>query len=159
MTSTKQQATDNFRMVLITVVGLAFEAAGYRLVSTPVKQAGGLFRFKKNLDNDLSGFIEFQLLYLPQSEWSGNIKSRFQVFLIRTDKNNVQERSHHPQYIRKSLAELVVTDFSVPILPSAGYWWQFSNTDELGKGLAEAGHLTIGYGMPWLSGELVPPST
>jgi hypothetical protein len=24
----------------------------------------------------------------------------------------------------------------------------------LGKGLAEAGHLAIGYGMPWLSGDL-----
>jgi hypothetical protein len=30
--------------------------------------------------------------------------------------------------------------------------------DELGKALAEAGHLVIGYGIPWLAGDLVPPA-
>ena len=56
------------------------------------------------------------------------------------------------------LSQLVVEDFGVAILPSSDHWWQFSNTDELGKTLAEAGHLVIGYGMPYLSGDLEPPS-
>lgn len=158
MTNTKQQATDHFRMMLITVVGQAFEAAGYHMESSPMKQSGGLFRFQKSLDNDLNGFIEFQLLYLPQSEWSGNIQSRFRVSLIRTDKPTAQARSEHAQYARVSLSQLIVQDFGVNILPNPEYWWSFSNTDELGKALAESGHLVIGYGMPWLSGDLVPPS-
>lgn len=156
--SDKQAATDHFRMVLITVVGQAFSAAGYQLEDSPMKQLGGLFRFRKTLPDALYGFIEFQLLYLPPSEWSGETTSRFRVSLVRTDKPNAQQSSTHPAFARKTLSELVVRDFGVAILPSAGYWWQFSTTDDLGKALAEAGHLVVGYGMPWLSGELVPPS-
>ncbi|MFW5709278.1 MAG: hypothetical protein ACOCX5_03555, partial [Chloroflexota bacterium] len=59
---------------------------------------------------------------------------------------------------RKDLGTLVVDDFGVPILPSGNHWWTFRNIDELGKALAEAGHLVVGYGMPWLAGELTPPS-
>lgn len=154
--SDKKQATDYFRMTLITVVGQAFEAAGYRLESSPMKQSGGMFRFQCELPDGLNGFVEYQLLYLPQTEWSGQIKSRFRVSLVRTDRPTAQGRSNHPRYARKTLSELVVTDFGVNILPSADYWWQFGNTDELGKALAESGHLIIGYGMPWLSGALTP---
>lgn len=146
--SLKREATDNFRMMLITVVGQAFTAAGYTLEDSPVKQAGGMFRFRKELGNSSSAFIEFQLLYLPQTEWSGQVRSRFNVSLTRTGANPV----------RKQLSDLVVNDFGVGILPSASHWWHFHDTDSLGKALAEAGHLAIGYGMPWLSGDLVPPS-
>ena len=59
---------------------------------------------------------------------------------------------------QRTLSALVVDDFHVDILPSADHWWTFSNTDDLGRALAEAGHLVIGYGMPWLAGELEPPS-
>jgi hypothetical protein len=55
------------------------------------------------------------------------------------------------------LSALVVEDFGVAILPSANHWWTFQNTQELGNALAEAGHLTIGYGIPFLAGELSPP--
>lgn len=154
--SQKREATDHFRMVLLTVVGQAFEAAGYQLEDSPVKQAGGLFRFRKALEGGLYGFIEFQLLYLPTTEWSGNTTSRFRVHLIRTDKPNAQQRGD--VFTRKTLSELVVRDFGVAILPSVDHWWQFSNTDELGKALAEAGHLAVGYGMPWLAGDLKSPS-
>lgn len=155
--SHKRQATDQFHMLLMTVVGQVYQAAGYHLEDNPVKQAGGLFRFRKPLTTDLYGFIEYQLLSLPQTEWSGNITSRFRVHLVRTDQPDAQRPSQHPQYVRKTLSELIVQDFRVDILPSAGYWWQYSNTDELGKALAEAGHLVVGYGMPWLSGDLTPP--
>jgi hypothetical protein len=154
----KQQATDHFRTVLITVVGQAFEAAGYRMENSPVKQMGGLFRFRCQLKNGLYGFIEFQMLYLPSTEWSGNVTSRFRVSVVRSDKDNAQQHSTHPQYARKSLSELVVADFGVEILPSADHWWQFNNTESLGQALAEAGHLVVGYGIPWLSGDLTPPT-
>ena len=80
MTSDKRAATEHFGMVLMTVVGQAFEAAGYCLEDSSVKQAGRTcFRFRKLLENGLYGFIEFQLLYLPTTEWSGNVQSRFRV--------------------------------------------------------------------------------
>lgn len=158
MTQAKRETTDYFRMMLLTVVGQAFEAAGYQLESSPVKQAGGLFRFHRLLDDGLHAFIEFQLLYLPSSEWSGDIRSRFRVSLVRSDMPNASQRSSHPRYQRLTLSALVVREFNVPILPSADHWWQFTNTDELGKALAEAGHLAVGYGMPYLAGDLEPPA-
>ena len=50
----------------------------------------------------------------------------------------------------------MVEDFGVKILPAADHWWSYSDTDSLGKALAEAGHLVVGYGLPWLAGELIP---
>lgn len=58
----------------------------------------------------------------------------------------------------RALSRLVVEDFGVAILPSADHWWAFSGTEQLGRALAEAGHLIVGYGLPWLAGELAPPS-
>lgn len=132
----------------MTVVGQAFSAAGYALEERPTQWAGGQFRFVKPLDEGLYGFIEFQLLHYAE-----NASSRFRVTLTRSDKANAAP-SDHPQYVRRTLSELVVTDFGVPILPAADYWWQFRDVTEMGKALAEAGHLIIGYGMPWLANEL-----
>ena len=56
--------------------------------------------------------------------------------------------------VRRTLSALVVEDFGVPILPSADHWWTFRDVTELGSALAEAGHLVVGYGLPWLSGDL-----
>jgi len=145
-----------FQSILVTVVGQAFSAAGYALEETPVQWAGGRFRFFKHLDNDLYGFIEFQMLSYVDSEWASGMPSRVRVTLIRTDKLNPSVNSPHPQFARRDLSDLVVEDFGVPILPSSGYWWTFKNTDKLGKALAEAGHLVIGYGIPWLEGQLDP---
>ena len=50
-----------------------------------------------------------------------------------------------------------MTDFDVPILPSAEHWWDWRDSVGLGAALAEAGHLLVGYGIPWLAGELEPP--
>ena len=49
-----------------------------------------------------------------------------------------------------------VGDFGLAILPSAEHWWLFSDTTSLGNALAEAGHLAVGYGIPWLQGDLSP---
>ena len=75
--------------------------------------------------------------------------SRFRVTLIRKGQSKTTTRT---------LSQLVVQDFSVAILPSADHWWEFHNTDSLGKALAEAGHLIIGYGIPWLAGDLKLPT-
>jgi hypothetical protein len=151
-------SSDYFRLILLTVVGQAFSAAGYVLEDSPVQQAGGLFRFVKALDNGLYGFIEFQLLNYIDSQWSSGVPSRFRVMLVRSDQTSATAPSRHPRYARRTLSALVVDDFGVAILPSADHWWTFASTEQMGKALAEAGHLIIGYGMPWLYGDLVPPS-
>jgi hypothetical protein len=156
--SNDQSPQEYFRLLLLTVVGQAFTAAGYVLEDNAVQWAGGRFLFVKSLKNGLSGFIEFQLLSYTDSEWASGMPSRFRVTLTRTDKPSASAASDHPKYARRSLSALVVEDFKVAILPSADYWWTFRNTTELGEVLGEAGHLVVGYGMPWLAGDLEPPS-
>lgn len=140
------QAQDSFRSILLTVVGQAFRAAGYELDERPIQWAGGQFRFTKLLDSGLTAHIEFQNLVYQDSEWASGNPSRFRVTLTRSDGR------------RRDLSALVVDDFGVAILPSGLHWWQYRNMSELGHALAEAGHLAVGYGMPWLSGDLEPPA-
>lgn len=152
-----QTPQEYFRVILVTVVGQAFNAAGYTLDERPMQWAGGMFRFVKRLQEGLYGFIEFQALTYVDSEWSSGQPSRFRVTLIRSDSPTAAP-SQHPQYARRTLSALVVDDFGVAILPSADHWWTFQDTESLGRALAEAGHLAVGYGMPWLAGELLPPN-
>ena len=136
-------------VLLLTVVGQAFAAAGFHLEEDEVQWAGGRFRFVKFFDNGLRGFIEFQLLSYSDSEWASGMPSRFCVTLIRTDQAAPYAHSDHLSHVQRGLSALVVDDFGVAILPSADYWWTFRNTTELGNALGEAGHLAVGYGMPW----------
>jgi hypothetical protein len=142
-----ESPNEYFRLVLLTVVGQAFEAAGYRLDEKPVQWANGLFRFTKQHDGFYS-FIEFQHLH-----YTDGSPSRFTVTLARGEQPNARAAA-----VRRGLPALVVSDFGVAILPSADHWWLFSGTDPLGKALGEAGSLAVGYGMPWLNGTLTPPS-
>lgn len=143
-----QPPHEYFRLILVTVVGQAFSAAGYELEMRPAQWAGGLFRFVRALADGAPTVIEFQLLAYADTMFAAGNPSRFRVTLSRGGAAP----------LRRDLSALVVEDFSVDILPSAAYWWPFRTTDELGKALAEAGHLVIGFGMPWLAGELTPPS-
>ena len=86
---------------------------------------------------------------LLRSMWSSGAPSRFRVELTRA--------SERDGAVVRSLSRLVVEDFGVKILPAADHWWSYRDTDSLGKALAEAGHLIVGYGLPWLAGELSPP--
>jgi hypothetical protein len=147
-----------FRLILLTVVGQAFQAAGYTLDERPSQHAAGLFRFVKLLPAGLRAIIEFQLLAYVDTEWSSGAPSRFRVTLIRTDQANPAARTAHPGAARRDLSALVVEDFGVPILSSGGHWWTYRDVTELGRALGEAGHLAIGYGMPWLAGDLTPPA-
>lgn len=136
-----QDAQSYFRTILQTVVMQAFAAAGYALEEKPIKWAGGQYRYTA----DTGAVIAFQHLAYQDTEWSSGVPSRFRVTLIKPDGT------------QRDLSALVVEDFGVAILPSGQHWWTYRNTDELGKAVAEAGHLVVGYGLPWLSGELTPP--
>jgi hypothetical protein len=153
MRASEQTPQEYFRLLLLTVVGTAFEAAGYHLVDSPTQWAGGLFTFSADLDGGLRGYIEFQLLVYIEDQ-----PSRFRVTLTRSDQPNPAMPSRHPAYARRDLSALVVADFGVAILPAARHWWQYRTVEELGRALAEAGHLIVGYGLPWLDGSLTPPN-
>ncbi len=146
---------EHFRLILITVVGGAFGAAGYLLEERPPQWAGGQYRFHTDLGNGLNGFIEFMHLYYAEGK-----PSRFRVTLTRTDQLVPNLASTHPRFVHRSLAELVVEDFGVAILPSADHWWTYENGDTraLGLALGEAGSLMVGYGIPYLAGNLEPPN-
>lgn len=146
-----------FRLILLTVVGQAFSAAGYELEDDTLQQSAGLFRFRKALEGGLTGFIEFQLLAATETEFAPSQPSRFRITLTRTDQAGPAVPSAHSVYARRELAALVVEDYGVAILPNANHWWRYRDVSELGQALAEAGHLAIGFGMPWLSGELPAP--
>jgi hypothetical protein len=151
----RQSLQDYFRTIMHTVVGQAFAAAGYQLQDEPMRWIGGRFRYSKPLDEGFTAYIEFQVLVYNETEWTGKQPSRFRVTLIRSDKAGGKP-SDSLRYVNRSLSQLVVNDFGVAILPDADHWWPFTDTDSLGKALAEAGHLIIGYGIPWLAGDLEP---
>jgi hypothetical protein len=151
----RQSQQDYFRVLLLTVMGQALTAAGYTLEEQPFKWAAGQFRLQKALDEAFSAYIEFQVLVYTTTAHAPVQPSRFRVTLIRTDQPNAKP-STHPRYAQRTLSALVVADFGVAILPSAEHWWTFHDTATLGKALAEAGHLLIGFGLPWLSEELRP---
>ena len=157
MVQERQAAQHYFRTLLQTVVGQALSAAGYELEYTPLQWAGGKFRFMKVFPDKFFGFIDFQVLVTSDTMWSSGAPSRFTVQLTRSRDRHGQARGE-AGYITRGLSQLVVEDFSVAILPAADHWWTFVDTESLGKALAEAGHLIVGYGMPWLAGELTPPA-
>lgn len=140
-----------FGLTLQTVVGQAYAAAGYELEDNAIQMAGGQFRFRKQFDDGLYGFIAYQHLPYPDP-----MPSRFRITLVRTNLLNPTLMSRHPRFDRRTLSMLVVQDFGVHILPAADYWWQYNGVTELGNALAEAGHLVAGFGIPWLAGELTP---
>ncbi len=142
--SAAEEATAGFRMLLLTVLGQALAAAGYVLEEDEVSHANGRFRFQYQDPVADDRAIEFQLLAGVANEWAPQMPSRFRITLLRADQ-------------RRTLGALVVTDFGVPILPSAEHWWDWRDSTGLGAALAEAGHLLVGYGIPWLAGELEPP--
>ena len=111
----------------------------------------------KDFQDGYYGLIDFQALVYSDTMWSAGAPSRFKVQLTRSpDRHGMASDS--AGYATRGLGQLVVEDFAVAILPAADHWWSFQDTDSLGAALAEAGHLIIGYGIPWLAGDLVPPA-
>lgn len=149
----RQAAQDYFLALLQTVIGQALGAAGYTLEQNPMQWAGGRYRFAKALEGGGAALIEFQALVYSDTAWSGGQDSRFQVQIGRFVK-----RGASADFAPRSLSRLILRDFGVQILPSEDHWWRYRDTDSLARALAEAGHLIVGYGLPWLAGELSPPS-
>lgn len=156
MGEARQPQQAYFLTMLRTVAGQAFDAAGYVLQRAPLQWAGGKYRFLKDFDDGWYGLIDFQVLIYSDTMWATGGASRFQVRLTRTG-NRFGLASGDDSIVTRNLGELVVADFGVNILPSADHWWSYTNTDSLAHGLAEAGHLIVGYGIPWLAGDLMPP--
>ena len=147
MLEERQSLHDYFRGVLLTVVGQAFQAAGYHLEANPHRWNAGQFVFVQSADGQVCR-IAFQLLAYTDNAYAARQPSRFRVTLSR-DEGRLPAA-------HRTLAQLVVADFGVPILPSAEHWWTFTDTTSLGRALGEAGHLIVGYGLPWLAGDLLP---
>ncbi len=150
MQQTRQTGQEYFSALLHTVVGQAFAAAGYQREQSPLQTAGGRFRYATDFDDGARGIIDFQVLVYSDTMWSSGAPSRFRVQLTRSQKAPGGA-------VVRSLSQLVVEDFGVNILPTADHWWSYRDTESLGNALAEAGHLIVGYGLPWLAGELSPP--
>jgi len=144
---------DYFRLILTTVVSGAYTAAGYLLDENPTQWAGGMFRYGKQLDSgDYAGMytaIDYQHLHYSEGDFG-----RFRVTLARSDQAS-GKLSRHPHSVRRLLSALVVEDFGVQVLRSPDHWWEYRNVTEMGDALGEAGHLVIGFGLPWLSGDLM----
>ena len=157
MLEERQAGQEEFRSLLQTVVGQAFSAAGYEMEESPLQWAGGKYRFVKAFSSRGFGLIDFQALVYSDTMWSAGAPSRFTVQLTRSP-DRAGKPSNAAGYISRSLSRLVVADFGVGILPAADHWWSYRDAGTLGQALAEAGRLAIGYGMPWLAGELEPRS-
>ncbi len=140
------QASELFRQGLLTVVGQALEAAGYRLDRAPLAWNSGLFRFRRSSENAIL-VVDFQVLAHPDRP------ARFQPQLAR--QIAAGRRSELPA-ARISLPRLLWDEFRVEVLPAPDYWWAFSGAPDLAEGLLEAGKLLVGYGLPWLDGSLRP---
>lgn len=156
MMEERQSAQAYFLTLLQTVVGQAFNAAGYQLQAQPLQSAGGKFRFVKALPDGDFALIDFQVLVYSDTMWSAGAPSRFKAQLTRS-RDRHAGAAEAPGFVTRGLSQLVVEDFGVAILPAADHWWSFHDTESLGKALAEAGHLIVAYGMPWLARELLPP--
>jgi len=157
MVQERQAGQDYFKTLLQTVVGQAFSAAGYQLHDAPLQWAGGKYRYLKTLPDRFFGLIDFQVLVYSDTMWSAGAQSRFNVQLTRACNRNGRAGTS-AGHVTRGLSQLVVEDFGVAILPAADHWWTFHDTESLGAALAEAGHLVVAYGMPWLAGELMPPA-
>src|SRR5690606_4384417 len=151
MTEGRLALTAHFRMLLLTVVGQAFMAAGYQLDDNAVQQAGGRFRFVRSFDSGLYGFIGFELLAYTENGCVSRMRSRSRVTLTRSDRPPPQAPSGPPPCAQRTPRALVAADFGAAILPATDHRWTFRNTDALGRALAGAGHLIAGYGIPWLA--------
>lgn len=144
-----------FRLLLVTVVIQAYTAAGYTLDERPDQWAGGLFRFVKPFEAGpyagMMAAIEYQHLYFPE-----NAVGQFRVSVVRSALPR-QTLAPGQIPVRRILTGLLWADFGVRVLPDPEYWWSYATVTELGAALAESGHLLVGYGIPWLAGDLAAP--
>jgi len=131
-----------FHQILEHVLGQPLAAAGFLLEAQPMQQARGLFRYQKKLD--WYAFIEFQMLYYPQSELA-----RFRVNLLK----NSQAHARSSTTQEHDLAYIIWHHYAARVLPGDSHWWLFKHPHDLAPQLVAAGKLLFGYGVPWLEAE------
>ncbi len=137
--------TSVFKEILLAVVGQALDAAGYQIEDRPVQQQRGLVRFRKPLENQVYGFIEWQMLAFAQSP-----VDRFQILLLRNRGSDPRAITDYLHRAECSLSWVMWHIFEARILPSDDAWWEFRDEAELAHALANAGRALFGYGVPWL---------
>ncbi len=135
--------------MLERVAGQALAAAGYALQTNAMHHMRGLFRYRKDLPDGASTYVEFQLLY-----YQGGGPSRFRVNLLRN--TGADARASREGRIETTLSRLLWDDFGVQQLSGPDHWWLFASGNELGHAIAEAGRLVFAFGIPWLEGSLKP---
>jgi len=140
--------TQTFGEIAARVVGQALTALGYTLQSNPTHQARGLFRYSKTFEDGHSTYVEFQALYYQGGP------SRFRVNLLRNIGPDARSPSDYAEKVDTTLGKLLWNEFGVRQLSSPDHWWTFRAPNELAYAIAEAGKLLIGFGIPWLEGEL-----
>lgn len=142
------EKTMHFKQTLITVVGPALAAAGYKLEESPIQQQRGLVRFQKplqTLGDGVYGFIEWQLLAFEQSPIA-----RFQISLLRNGGQAARAKTDYEHQDEKTLSWIMWHVYGTQIMVSDDAWWDFRTPDELGHALATSGRALFGYGIPWL---------
>jgi hypothetical protein len=140
-----------FGETLQRTLGQAMTASGYALQPVAMHQARGLFRYDKRLDNDVTAYAEFQLLY-----YTSGGPSRFRVNLLRNTGAQARARTNYADRVDTTLSQVVWDIFGVRQLDAPEHWWVFRDMRELGAALVEASKLLIGFGLPWLEGTLKP---
>lgn len=140
-----------FKDTLEKVAGGAFVALGYVLQDNGTHQSRGLFRYRKDLADGASVYVEFQLLFYKLGG-----PSRFRVNLLRNTGPDARAASDDSDKVDTTLGKLLWDTVDIRVLGNADHWWTFSNAYELGAALVDAGKLVIGFGIPWLEGTLKP---
>ncbi len=140
-----------FGDMLEKVAGSAFRASGFTLQDNATHQARGLFRYRKDLADGVSVYVEFQLLFYKIGG-----PSRFRVNLLRNKGADARTASSYQGKVDTTLGKLLWEDFGVQTLGTPDAWWTFNTAQELATALVEAGKLVIGFGIPWLEGTLLP---
>lgn len=141
-----------FGQLLEQVAGSAFRAAGYQLQENTMHQSRGLFRFRKDLAEGISVYVEFQLLHYQQGG-----PSRFRVNLLRSSGPDARAGIPGYERVETTLSQLLWEDFGVERLGSPDHWWLFNAPQQLAQALAEAGQYVLAFGMPWLERTLDQP--
>ncbi|HLY28274.1 MAG TPA: hypothetical protein VKQ72_18145 [Aggregatilineales bacterium] len=137
-----------FGKIVDKVAGQALTAANYTLQDHDLFMKRGLFRYRKDLADHLSVYVEFQFLYYQGGP------SRFRVNLLRS--HGMDARSSDSEGDEITLSKLVWDDFGVRQLSGPDHWWSFISQTDLAAALLEAGKLAFGFGIPWLEGRLKP---
>ena len=135
-----------FGKMVESVVGQALAAANYKLQDHDLFMRRGLFRYRKDLADKLSVYVEFQFLHYPGGP------SRFRVNLLRSHGQDARSSDSNGDEI--TLSKLIWDDFGVRQLSGPDHWWTFTSQNDLGDAVVEAGKLTFGFGIPWLEGRL-----